>query len=241
MSGLFISIEGIDGAGKTTQLQRLRDYAMRFGVHPVMTREPGGTPAGLAIRELVLHGIAAFPSIATAGGSDVEDASDDLNPITETLLYVADRAQHVTQVVRPALDDDGVVISDRYIDSTLAYQAGGRGLDLETLRTLNVWASGGLMPRRTYLLDLDPEKTRSRLNEEPDRMEAAGVEFLQRTRNQFLALAMNEPKRFVVLDASLSANEIWESIRADFDALLREHYPNAAGGAESGGAEDPGR
>ena len=129
--GLFISFEGVDGAGKTTQVQQAHNYLQGRGLRSLVTREPGGTPVGLTIRELVLHGLAAFPSVAVTGGTDVVDASDDLAPRTEALLYAADRAEHVAQVVRPALERGDIVLCDRYLDSSVAYQAGGRDLSVD--------------------------------------------------------------------------------------------------------------
>ncbi|MCH4160065.1 MAG: dTMP kinase [Bifidobacterium sp.] len=222
MAGLFISFEGVDGVGKTTQVNRLRAYALSQGQHPLLTREPGGTPVGLAIRELVLHGIAAFPSFAVAGGSDVVDESEDLSPRTEALLYAADRAQHVSQMIRPALERDELVISDRYVDSSLAYQAGGRELTIDDVRALSAWATGGLMPRRTYLLDMDPALSHARLQHQLDRLEVEGDAFQQRTRQEFLKLAEAEPERFLVLDASQTVDDVWQTIQHDFDKLLQE-------------------
>lgn len=220
MPGVFISFEGVDGVGKTTQVNRLRAYALAQGLEPLITREPGGTPVGLAIRELVLHGIAAFPSFAVAGGSDVADDHDDLSPRTEALLYAADRAQHVAQVIRPALKRGQLVVSDRYVDSSLAYQAGGRELTIEDIRGLSEWATGGLMPQRTYLLDMDPEQSHARLHHQLDRLEVAGDDFQERTRQEFLRLAEVEAERYMVLDATQSPDEVWELIQEDFDALI---------------------
>jgi dTMP kinase len=222
MAGLFISFEGVDGVGKTTQVNRLHAYALSRGLQPLLTREPGGTPVGLAIRELVLHGIAAFPAFAVAGGSDVVDEHEDLSARTEALLYAADRAQHVSQVIRPALERGQLVVSDRYVDSSLAYQAGGRELTSEDVRGLSAWATGGLMPRRTYLLDMDPALSHERLHHQLDRLEVEGDAFQQRTREEFLYLAEKEPDRFMVLDASQTVEEVWQSIERDVDSLLKE-------------------
>lgn len=217
--GLFISFEGVDGAGKSTQVQRAHDYLQVKGLRSLVTREPGGTPAGLAIRELVLHGMASFPSLAVTGATDVVDATDDLAPRTEALLYAADRAEHVAQVIRPAMARGDVVLCDRYIDSSLAYQAGGRDLPVDVIRRLSMWASEGLLPTRTYLLDADPSQTNLRLNHEPDRLEAAGLEFQEQVRQEFLELARQDPDRFVVIDATRPIDEVWQSIQADLDRL----------------------
>ena len=224
--GLFISFEGVDGAGKTTQVQRAHDYLQECGLRSQVTREPGGTPVGLTIRELVLHGLAAFPSVAVTGGTDVVDASDDLAPRTEALLYAADRAEHVAQVVRPALDRGDIVLCDRYLDSSVAYQAGGRDLSADVIRRLSLWASQGLLPKRTYLLDADPSQSKSRLDHEPDRLESAGEDFQQHVRQAFLQLAKNEPDRFLVIDATQSIDQVWQIIQDDLDKLVEGREPD---------------
>ena len=224
--GLFISFEGVDGAGKTTQVQQAHNYLQGRGLRSLVTREPGGTPVGLTIRELVLHGLAAFPSVAVTGGTDVVDASDDLAPRTEALLYAADRAEHVAQVVRPALERGDIVLCDRYLDSSVAYQAGGRDLSEDVIRRLSLWASQGLMPKRTYLLDADPSQSESRLDHEPDRLESAGDDFQQHVRQAFLQLAQNEPDRFLVIDATQSIDQVWQIIQDDLDKLVEGREPD---------------
>ncbi len=224
--GLFISFEGVDGAGKTTQVQQAHNYLQERGLRSLVTREPGGTPVGLTIRELVLHGLAAFPSVAVTGGTDVVDASDDLAPRTEALLYAADRAEHVAQVVRPALDRGDIVLCDRYLDSSVAYQAGGRDLSEDVIRRLSLWASQGLLPKRTYLLDADPSQSKSRLDHEPDRLESAGDDFQQHVRQAFLQLAQNEPDRFLVIDATQSIDQVWQIIQDDLDKLVEGREPD---------------
>ena len=224
--GLFISFEGVDGAGKTTQVQQAHNYLQERGLRSLVTREPGGTPVGLTIRELVLHGLAAFPSVAVTGGTDVVDASDDLAPRTEALLYAADRAEHVAQVVRPALDRGDIVLCDRYLDSSVAYQAGGRDLSADVIRRLSLWASQGLLPKRTYLLDADPSQSKSRLDHEPDRLESAGDDFQQHVRQAFLQLAQKEPDRFLVIDATQSIDQIWQIIQDDLDKLVEGREPD---------------
>ena len=224
--GLFISFEGVDGAGKTTQVQQAHNYLQGRGLGSLVTREPGGTPVGLTIRELVLHGLAAFPSVAVTGGTDVVDASDDLAPRTEALLYAADRAEHVAQVVRPALDRGDIVLCDRYLDSSVAYQAGGRDLSVDVIRRLSLWASQGLLPRRTYLLDADPSQSKLRLDHEPDRLESAGDDFQQHVRQAFLQLAQREPDRFLVIDATQSIDRVWQIIQDDLDKLVEGREPD---------------
>ena len=192
MTGLFISFEGVDGVGKTTQVERLRDYLEAAGREVVVTREPGGTALGGSLRQLLLR----------EPGDAAEADGTDIAPRAEALIFAADRAQHVAEVVRPALERGAVVITDRYLDSSLAYQAGGRELTADDVRGLSMWATGGLMPVRTYLLDMDPTAAHRRLQHDADRMESAGDEFQQRTRQAFLDLAGHEPGRFRVIDAA---------------------------------------
>lgn len=186
--GSFITFEGGDGAGKSTQLQMLVD-ALAADNQVSVTREPGGTDTGVAIRELLLH-----------------SPKGSLSPKAEALLYAADRAHHVDTVVRPALGAGGVVIQDRYIDSSIAYQGAGRALDPAEIRAISEWASGGLWPDLTILLDIDPAVARARsarLRDAPDRIESEADEFRVRLRQGFLDLAAEDPDRFVVIDAAL--------------------------------------
>ena len=152
MQGTFISFEGVDGVGKTTQVERLRAYVESQGRECVVTREPGGTALGVAIRRMLLHGV----------DTDNDGDCADIAPRTEALLFAADRAQHVAEVIVPALRRGAVVITDRYLDSSLAYQAGGRELTPAEIRNLSMWATGGLLPKRTYLLDMDPTRSHAR-------------------------------------------------------------------------------
>lgn len=207
VSGVFVSFEGVDGVGKTTQVERLKDYVERLGREAVVTREPGGTELGVALRQLLLHGVSS-------------DDAADIAPRTEALLFAADRAQHVAEVIRPALERGAVVISDRYIDSSLAYQAGGRELTQDEVRQLSLWATSNLLPERTYLLDMDPKTSHERLEHSEDRMESAGDGFQERTRQAFLDLAAQEPERFKIIDATQPVDEVWNRIRLDVEALL---------------------
>ncbi|MBB2955812.1 dTMP kinase [Bifidobacterium commune] len=202
MSGIFVSFEGVDGVGKSTQVERLKEYAEERGREVVVTREPGGTTLGVALRQLLLHD----------GG--------DIAPRAEALLFAADRAQHVAEVIRPALARGALVISDRYIDSSLAYQAGGRELTQDEVRNLSLWATNDLLPDRTYLLDMDPAASHNRLEHSEDRMESAGQEFQKRTRQAFLDLASHEPSRLMVVDAAKPIEKVWNQIRGDADGLL---------------------
>ena len=201
--GLFISFEGIDGVGKTTQVEALKDHLQSLGREVVVTREPGGTQLGKTLREILLHGTS-------------------VSARTEALLFAADRAQHVAQVIRPALSRGAVVITDRYIDSSLAYQAGGRELTMDDVRTLSEWATDSLWPNRTYLLDMQPEDAFKRLHREQDRMESAGIDFARRTREAFLDLAQESADRYRVLDATFSAKSLFELIVQDVHNLIEE-------------------
>ncbi|MEB4614552.1 dTMP kinase [Leucobacter sp. M11] len=205
MSGLFVTLEGGDGVGKTTQAQLLTAWVEGLGRTVVRTREPGGTALGLTLRELLLH---------TEGPVD---------PRAEALLYAADRAQHVAEVVRPALARGDLVLQDRYIDSSLAYQGAGRTLGDGDVRGLSEWATGALWPDLTILLDLDPATAavrRASGRGEADRLEAEKLDFHERVRDEFLALAAAEPERFLVLDAAGSVDEIQAAIRDRLTPLL---------------------
>ncbi|MCI1797783.1 MAG: dTMP kinase [Bifidobacterium tibiigranuli] len=236
MAGLFISFEGVDGAGKTTQVERLRQYAESLGRSVTVTREPGGTALGRAIRQILLHGVpedAEYAGQMVSRGAAENTENAGIAARAEALLFAADRAQHVAQVIRPALERDGIVITDRYLDSSLAYQAGGRELTVEAVRRLNLWASDALLPARTYLLDMDTDISHRRLTHSEDRMESAGAAFQHRTRQAFLELARKEPQRFKVIDAARPVDVVWQEIKADFDAVLADGM--ASGGLASGG------
>lgn len=170
----------------------------------VVTREPGGTALGTQIRAMLL----------------TTNPDEEISPRTEALLFAADRAQHVSEVIRPALERGAVVITDRYLDSSLAYQSGGRELTADDIRTLSMWATNNLLPARTYLLDIDPRASHTRLEHAEDRMESAGDDFQQRTRTAFLELAAVQPQRFCVIDAQQSVGEIAALICDDVANLL---------------------
>lgn len=201
--GLFISFEGGDGVGKSTQVRALAQALQEAGREAVATREPGGTDLGRQLRQLILHG-------------------QDMAPRAEALLYAADRAQHVSQVIQPALQRGACVITDRYIDSSLAYQAGGREQSAEMIRRISLWAAYDLIPDLTVLLDLDPQRAAARWEGEPDRLESAGHAFHERTRNAFLALAQAEPQRWLVLDAAQSVSEISAQVFQAVQQRLRD-------------------
>ena len=203
--GLWITLEGGDGAGKTTQASLLERWLRDEGRTVVRTREPGGTEVGVLIRDIVLH------------------HRGDVAPRAEALLYAADRAHHVATLVRPALARGEIVIQDRYLDSSVAYQGAGRVLDAAQIRDLSLWATEGALPDLTVLLDLDPASARARLDADDkpfDRLEAEQADFHARVRQAFLELAAAEPERFLVLDATLPADDLAAAVRARVAALL---------------------
>lgn len=204
-AGLWITLEGGDGSGKTTQANALDAWLAESGRDVVRTREPGGSEVGQLIREIVLH------------------HRGDIAPRAEALLYAADRAHHIATVVAPALQRGAVVIQDRYLDSSVAYQGAGRVLDGTEVRDLSLWATEGALPALTVLLDLEPQAARQRLDaaDKPfDRLEAEKEEFHARVRAGFLALADAEPERFLVVDAAQSPARITTIIRERVNELL---------------------
>ena len=192
---MFISFEGGDGVGKSTQLALLATWLEARGRSVVRTREPGGTPLGVELRNAVLHG-------------------DHVGPRTEALLYATDRAHHVDTVVRPAMKRGADVLTDRYLDSSVAYQGDGRALGAEEVERLSLWATDGLLPDLTVLLDLDPAVGLTRLTGAPDRLESAGADFHLRTRQAFLDRAAASPTRWLVVDAAVSVEAIHEQVVA---------------------------
>ena len=203
--GLFIAFEGGEGAGKSTQVRLLCEWLTAQGRPARATFEPGGTPAGAAVRAIVL-----------------DRAHTGLSPRAEALLYAADRAHHVDTVVRPALDAGEVVVTDRFVDSSLAYQGAGRALALAEVRRLSHWATGGLVPDLTVLLDLPPEAglARARGRAAADRLESESLEFHERVRATFRDLAAGEPARYLVLDAQRPADDLADAVRERVAALL---------------------
>ena len=208
LPGFFITFEGIEGGGKTTQLHRLAERLRAEGVEVVVTREPGGDPLAEAIRQLLL-----------------DPANAPIAPAAELLLYAAARAQHVALVIRPALVSGRIVLCDRFSDSTEAYQGGGRGVDAETLRMLHLLAADGLMPDLTLLFDLDPETGLTRAGcraKGPDRIEGEDITFHRKVRAAFLEAARRDPARFRVIDASLDvdavADAVWREVKNAMNA-----------------------
>ncbi|MEW2634332.1 dTMP kinase [Streptomyces sp. NPDC048389] len=201
--GFFIAVEGGDGAGKSTQVEALAEWIRAKGHEVVVTREPGATPVGKRLRSILLD-------VSSAG----------LSNRAEALLYAADRAEHVDSVIRPALDRGAVVISDRYIDSSVAYQGVGRDLSPTEIARISRWATDGLVPNLTVLLDVSPEAARERFTEAPDRLESEPAEFHQRVRSGFLTLAAADPGRYLVIDAGQEPESVTTVVRHRLDQLL---------------------
>lgn len=205
--GLFITFEGGDGAGKTTQIQRVREWFEERGHRVVVTREPGGTEMGVELRRLVQNG------------------PEDIDPRTEALLYAADRAYHVATKIRPALEAGMVVLGDRYIDSSVAYQGAARCLGVDEIRALSEWATDGLQPQLTFLLDLPPQVGAARSTGAPDRMERESAEFHSRVRTEYLRIAENNMDRVVVIDAVGTRDEVFSELRGVLEERIEVLMP----------------
>lgn len=201
MVGAFIAFEGGEGAGKSTQEALLAEWLTGHGRDVLRTREPGGTPAGEAIRAVLL-------------GNEYAGLDDR----AEALLFAASRGEHVMRVIQPALDAGAVVVCDRYVDSSIAYQGIGRELGDE-VREVNLWATRGLQPDLTVVLDIDPAIGLSRV-QDPDRLESEPIEYHRRVRQGFLDIAATDPSRYLVLDAAGDINDIASSIRERVASIL---------------------
>ena len=205
--GMFISLEGVEGCGKSVQAGFLAEYIEELGYSVIRTYEPGGTPIAEQIREILL-----------------EPRNSDMTHITELLLYLASRAQHVVQLILPALNEGKVVVCERFSDSTFAYQGYARGLDLNHLEQVNEIATGGLKPDLTLILDLDAADGLSRKHhDERDRLENESVSFHKKVREAYLAIAHKSPERLQVIDASGSIEDIHLSIRECVDQRLANY------------------
>ncbi|MCX5146325.1 dTMP kinase [Streptomyces sp. NBC_00320] len=215
-AGFFIALEGGDGAGKSTQVEALADWIRGKGHEVVVTREPGATPVGKRLRSILLD-------VSSAG----------LSNRAEALLYAADRAEHVDTVVRPALERGAVVVSDRYIDSSVAYQGAGRDLSPTEIARISRWATDGLVPNLTVLLDVSPEAARERFTEAPDRLESEPAEFHQRVRAGFLTLAAADPGRYLVVDAGQDPESVSTVVRHRLDRMLPLSEAEVAAQAEA--------
>lgn len=198
---MFVTFEGIDWSGKSTQAKLLAAWLADRGRTVLTTREPGGTPVAEAVRDLVLH-------------------RDEMAPWAEAALYAAARAENVAAVIRPALARGEDVVCDRYLDSSVAYQGAGRGLGTERVRELSLLVTGGLLPDRTILVALDPELARARAGAQHDRIERAGGDFMRVVDEAYRSLAAAEPGRIVVVDGARPPREIAEEIREHIRPLL---------------------
>ncbi len=205
MNGIFITFEGPDASGKTTQIQILRRYLEEAGIGCIVTREPGGTPISEKIRNIIL-----------------DKEHSEMLPVTEALLYAASRAQHVGEIILPALERGCVVISDRFTDSSIAYQGFGRNLG-DVVKNINEPATRGLKPDITFLLRIDPANMRSRRDaSQEDRMDAQKLEFHRKVLEGYLKLAQAEPERIRVIDGERTVEEIADEIRFFVDGLIRK-------------------
>jgi dTMP kinase len=209
--GLFVAFEGVEGAGKGTQIRLAKEWLEAQGIEVMVTREPGGTPVGEELRRVLL-----------------DNETGHLEPKTEALLFAASRAQHVTSVIRPALAEGKVVICDRYIDSSIAYQGSARGLGEQDVLTLNVWATQGLFPDLVLLLHLEPEAGLLRSLEEPDRFEMEGGDFHAKVSDAYLRIAEEHPERFVVVDADQTPEVVHEQVVEALERVLRERESDDA-------------
>lgn len=201
--GLFITFEGADGCGKTTQLNLLSEYLKKNGREVLITREPGGKGLGEKIREILLN-------------YDGEVSSN-----SEAFLFLADRAQNIDKIVKPAVDEGKIVLCDRHTDSTLAYQGYGRGVDLNQLKMLNNLATSGFKPDLTLVFDIDVETSMSRVGKEKDRMESAGVEFHQKVRDGYLEISKEEPDRVKVINSKDTIENIFEQVKTVYEQKIK--------------------
>lgn len=204
--GVFISLEGIEGCGKSTQAKMLYEYLLQNENCVILTREPGGTPIAEKIRDLLL-----------------DPKNDNMATVTELFLYLASRAQHVEQVIIPALKDNKIVVCERFNDATYAYQGFARGLDMNLLINLNKIATDGLEPDLTILLDLEVEEgllRAEKLKNHRDRLESESIDFHNRVRDGYLTIAQNNPKRVKIIDANGSINDVHLRIRHCLNEIL---------------------
>lgn len=200
--GLFITFEGADGCGKTTQIQLLNEYLNSKNIETVVTLEPGGSDIGKKLREILLH------------------YNGHVSDVCEMFLYLADRAQHIETVVLESVKKNKIVLCDRHIDSTVAYQGYARGQNIEQIDLLNNIATKGYKPDLTFVFDVDSEIAQKRVGKEKDRLEKEGLEFHKKVRFGYLELAKKYPKRIKVIDANLSIEEVFEQIKKIIDEIL---------------------
>lgn len=202
--GLFITFEGADGCGKTTQINLLKDYLEKSGYEVILTREPGAKGLGEKVREILLN----YDGV-------VSDRC-------ESFLFLADRAQNIDIIVKPAVASGKIVLCDRHIDSTVAYQGYGRGLDIERIKMLNNLATDGKKPDLTIVFDIDVATSMERVGKDKDRMENAGIDFHNRVRNGYLEIAKEEPERIKVINSEKSIDEVFE----DLKKIVKKYLPS---------------
>ena len=200
--GLFITFEGVDGCGKTTQMRLLSEYLESKGYEVVLTREPGAKGLGEKIREILLH------------------YNGEVSSKAESFLFLADRAQNIEKIVNPSVTAGKMVLCDRHTDSTVAYQGYGRGVNIDELKMLNNLAVGCRKPDITFVFDIDVETSMTRVGKEKDRMESAGIEFFNNVRNGYLEIAKQEPDRVVVVDSTRQIEAIQTDVRNIVDKLI---------------------
>ena len=201
--GLFITFEGADGCGKTTQSKLVQEYLEQSGYEVVWTREPGAKGLGQKIRELLLH------------------YDGNVAPMCEAFLFLADRAQHIEHLIKPAVESGKIVICDRHTDSTIAYQGYGRGEDIKQLKYLNELATGSIKPDLTFVFDVTTDVAQQRVGDEKDRMESAGIEFHKKVRQGYLEIAKLEPERVQVIDANNGIEKVFEDTKKILNNFLK--------------------
>lgn len=197
--GLFITFEGIDGCGKTTQMSLLSKYLKEKGLDVIITREPGSVGLGEKIREILLN------------------YEGEVSSNCEAFLFLADRAQHIDMLVKPAIDAGKIVLCDRHTDSTIAYQGYGRGVDIDQIKMLNNLATSGLKPDLTFIFDLDVKTALERVGKSQDRMESAGLEFFEKTRKGYLEIGKEEPDRVKVINSNDNIENIFDQVKNIID------------------------
>lgn len=200
--GLFITFEGADGCGKTTQIELLKEYLDKKNIGNILTREPGGSDLGVHLRKILLH------------------YENPVSNVAETFLYLADRAQHIEYKIKPALEEGKVVLCDRHTDSTLAYQGYGREQNLDEIKHLNKIATQGLIPDLTIVFDVETEVAQKRLQGEKDRLEAEGMEFHRKLRKGYLDIAENEPERVKIVNANQSIERVFQDTLKVVEEIL---------------------
>ena len=201
--GMFITFEGADGCGKSTQLSLLSEHLTKNGFKVLVTREPGAKGLGERLRDILLN------------------YDGEVSNRCESFLFLADRAQHIDTIVKPAIENGYIVLCDRHTDSTVAYQGYGRGLDIERINYLNDLATDGLKPNLTFVFDVDVDTSMSRVGSQKDRMESAGIEFFNKVRQGYLEIAKKEPDRVKVIDSTLPIEDVFERVISIFKTFLK--------------------